>query len=146
MILKILLAIAAVLLVLMVVFRKKIRKITINKPLFILGILLALTDAFLMWNGHILGENTTGIATVIGIVGIGLIATSSVSGKPKKTPMEQETKKENKLMFWIGIVIVAIAVIFFLTAKEEFENKMWIVPIWIMGIGLIAGSRYRFLK
>ena len=60
--------------------------------------------------------------------------------------MGQETKKENKLMFWIGIVIVAIAVIFFLTAKEEFENKMWAVPIWIMGIGLIAGSRYRFLK
>ncbi len=83
MILKILLAIAAVLLVLMVVFRKKIRKITINKPLFILGILLASTGAFLMWNAHILGENATGIATVIGIVGIGLIATSGVS---KKTP------------------------------------------------------------
>ena len=49
----------------------------------ILGILLALTGAFLMWNGSILGENTTGIATVIGIVGIGLIATS---GKAKKTP------------------------------------------------------------
>ncbi|MDD2696760.1 MAG: hypothetical protein PHE52_01205 [Candidatus Pacebacteria bacterium] len=86
MILKILLAILVVLLMLMVVFRKKIRKITINKPLFILGILLALTDAFLMWNGHVLGENTTGIASIIGIIGIGLIATSSVSGKPKKTP------------------------------------------------------------
>lgn len=58
-------------------------KITINKPLFILGILIALTGAFLMWNGSILGENTTGIATVIGIVGIGLIATS---GRSKKTP------------------------------------------------------------
>jgi uncharacterized membrane protein len=45
-----------------------------NKVLFILGILLALTGAFLMWNGSILGENTTGIATVIGIVGIALIA------------------------------------------------------------------------
>jgi hypothetical protein len=45
-----------------------------NKVLFGLGILLALTGAFLMWNGSILGENTTGIATVIGIVGIGLIA------------------------------------------------------------------------
>ena len=83
MILKILLAIAIILLVLMVVFHKKIRKITINKPLFILGILLALTGAFIMWNGHILGENATGIATVIGVVGIGLIATSGVS---KKTP------------------------------------------------------------
>jgi len=60
--------------------------------------------------------------------------------------MKQETKKENKLMFWIGILVVAIAVICFLTAKEEFENKMWFIPIWIMGIGLIAGSRYRLLK
>jgi len=42
----------------------------------ILGILLALTGAFLMLNGSILGENTTGIATVMGIVGISLIATS----------------------------------------------------------------------
>jgi len=66
--------------------------------------------------------------------------------KSRMRYMGQETKKENKLMFWIGIVIVAIAVIFFLTAKEEFENKMWAVPIWIMGTGLIAGSRYRFLK
>ena len=66
--------------------------------------------------------------------------------KSRMRYMGQETKKENKLMFWIGIVIVAIAVIFFLTAKEEFENKMWAVPIWIMGIGLIAGSRCRILK
>ena len=66
--------------------------------------------------------------------------------KSRMRYMGQETKKENKLMFWIGIVVIAIAVIFFLTAKEEFENKMWAVPIWIMGIGLIAGSRYRFLK
>jgi cell division protein FtsW (lipid II flippase) len=66
--------------------------------------------------------------------------------KSRMRYMGQETKKENKLMFWIGIVIVAIAVIFFLTEKEEFVNKMWVVPIWIMGIGLIAGSQYRFLK
>ena len=48
-------------------------------PLFILGIVLALTAAFFMFDGDILGENTTGIATVIGIVGIGLIATSNVT-------------------------------------------------------------------
>jgi formate-dependent nitrite reductase membrane component NrfD len=66
--------------------------------------------------------------------------------KSRMRYMGQETKKENKPMFWIGIVIVAIAVTCFLTMKEEFENKMWVVPIWIMGIGLIAGSRYRFLK
>jgi drug/metabolite transporter (DMT)-like permease len=46
-------------------------------PLFIIGLVLALAGAFLMFNGDILGENTTGIATVIGIVGIGLIATSN---------------------------------------------------------------------
>ncbi len=45
--------------------------------LFITGLVLALAGAFLMFNGDILGENTTGIATVIGIVGIGLIATSN---------------------------------------------------------------------
>jgi len=44
---------------------------------FVLGVLLCLIGAFLMFEGSILGENTTGIATVIGIVGIGLIATSA---------------------------------------------------------------------
>jgi len=60
--------------------------------------------------------------------------------------MGQEKIKENKIMFWIGIIIVAVAVIFFLTMKGEFENKMWAVPIWIVGIGLIANSHYRFIK
>jgi len=46
-------------------------------PLFIIGIVLSLTAAFFMFDGDILGENTTGIATVIGIIGIGLIATSN---------------------------------------------------------------------
>ena len=46
-------------------------------PLFIIGLVLALTAAFFMFDGDILGENTTGIATVIGIIGIGLIATSN---------------------------------------------------------------------
>ncbi len=80
------------------------------------------------------------VALAIIIVGVIYII------KSRMRYMGQETKKENKLMFWIGIVVVAIAVTFFLTAKEEFENKMWAVPIWIMGTGLIAGSRYRFLK
>ena len=46
-------------------------------PIFITGLGLSLTGAFFMFNGDILGGNTTGIATVIGIVGIGLIATSN---------------------------------------------------------------------
>ena len=48
-------------------------------PLFITGLVLALTAAFFMFDGDVLGENTTGIAMVIGIVGIGLIATSNVT-------------------------------------------------------------------
>jgi len=67
-------------------------------------------------------------------------------GNRKIRNIEQETIKENKLMFWIGIAIVAIAMIFFLTEKGEMENKMWAIPIWIIGIGLIANSRYRLLK
>jgi hypothetical protein len=53
---------------------------------FALGIIVCLIGAFLMIEGSILGERTTGIATVIGIVGIGLIATSGVRLlKPKKS-------------------------------------------------------------
>ena len=44
---------------------------------FVLGILLCLIGAFLMAFGEgLLGENHAGIATVIGIVGIGFIGTS----------------------------------------------------------------------
>jgi len=56
-----------------------IRRKKVFFPLFIIGIVLSLTAAFFMFDGGILGENTTGIATVIGIVGIGLIATSNVT-------------------------------------------------------------------
>ncbi len=48
-----------------------------TKPaLFVLGILAALTGAFLMWDGSIFGERTVPAAITLGIVGIGLIATS----------------------------------------------------------------------
>jgi energy-converting hydrogenase Eha subunit H len=54
-----------------------------NKKAFfiqwIIGLILALTAAFFMFDGDILGENTTGIATVVGIVGVCLIATSGVT-------------------------------------------------------------------
>ena len=53
---------------------------------FVLGIVLCLIAAFLMFEGSILGENTTGLATVTLIVGIGLMATSGVGfAKPKKS-------------------------------------------------------------
>ena len=53
-----------------------------NKKAFfaqwIIGLTLALTATFFMFDGDILGENTAGISTIIGIVGISLIATSSI--------------------------------------------------------------------
>jgi len=79
----------------------------------------------------------------ISIVALAIIAGVLVFFLRKRRP---ETVKPNKPMFWIGLAIVAISVIFFLTEKGEMENKMWAVPIWIMGIGLIAGSRYRLIK
>ena len=52
-----------------------------NKAFFaqwIIGIILVLIGAFFMFDGDILGENTSGISTIIGIVGICLIATSNI--------------------------------------------------------------------
>ena len=48
-----------------------------KKILFVLGILVCLAGAGLMFDGAILGETTTGISTLLGITGIGLIATST---------------------------------------------------------------------
>ena len=43
-----------------------------------LGIAVCLIGAFLMaWGDPVLGENHSGIATVIGIIGIGIISTSN---------------------------------------------------------------------
>jgi len=44
---------------------------------WIIGIVLALIAAIFIFDGDILGEKTIGISTVIGLVGICLIATSS---------------------------------------------------------------------
>ena len=41
------------------------------------GVLACLIGAFLMYHGSILGESTTGIATVVGIIGIGVITSSN---------------------------------------------------------------------
>ena len=61
----------------------KLERIKIrNKKAFfaqwIIGIVLALLAAIFMFDGDILGENTSGISTIIGIVGICLIATSNI--------------------------------------------------------------------
>ncbi len=51
------------------------RKISII--LFIAGICIALIGAVIMFHGNVFGERNSGIATIIGIIGIGLIATSN---------------------------------------------------------------------
>jgi len=43
---------------------------------FIAGICVSLVGAGIMFHGSIFGERNSGIATVIGIIGMGLIATS----------------------------------------------------------------------
>jgi Na+/proline symporter len=46
---------------------------------WITGIVLALIAAILMFDGDVLGEDSTGISTVLGIIGISLIATSNIN-------------------------------------------------------------------
>jgi hypothetical protein len=48
---------------------------TYKKILFGSGILICLAGAGFMFDGTILGETTTNVATVLGITGISLIAT-----------------------------------------------------------------------
>jgi hypothetical protein len=59
-----------------------------------LGVAVCLTGALVMVAGEsILGENHTGIATVIGIVGIGLIGTSgAISAAISAKRSSEETK------------------------------------------------------
>ncbi len=47
------------------------------------GVATCLAGAFLMFYGSILGSDTTGIATILGIIGIGIISTSKTPGKLK---------------------------------------------------------------
>ena len=88
----ILIVVAGILVVLLLVgllFRTEQKEGKLEQPIiknkkaffapFVIGLIFALTGAFFMFDGDILGENTTGIATVIGIVGIGLIAASNVA-------------------------------------------------------------------
>ena len=70
----------------MIIIARKRKQVGIpiyyNKPFvaqWIIGLILCLTGAVFMWTGDVFGENTTGIAQVMGIVGIVLIATSGVT-------------------------------------------------------------------
>jgi Na+/H+ antiporter NhaD/arsenite permease-like protein len=49
---------------------------------WIIGLVIVVIAAAFMFDGDILGENTTGISTVMGIVGICLIATANVNLLP----------------------------------------------------------------
>ena len=51
---------------------------------WIIGLVIAVIAAIFMFDGDILGERTAGISTVMGIVGICLIATSNVQLLPPK--------------------------------------------------------------
>ena len=51
---------------------------------WVVGLVIALTAAIFMIDGDILGENTSGISTVLGIIGICLIATSNVQLLPPR--------------------------------------------------------------
>ncbi len=62
---------------------------------FVIGISVCLIGAYLMAFGEtLLGENHTGIATVIGIVGIGLIGTSGAvfAAHAANVPKEESLK------------------------------------------------------
>ena len=76
----ILISILALLIIVIVIFfvsgkKKEIMK-NINLVQFIIGICIALIGAGIMFHGNIFGERNSGIATIIGIIGIGVIATS----------------------------------------------------------------------
>jgi hypothetical protein len=58
---------------------KKHNSMRLPNAVLVLGVSVCLMAAFLMgWGEPILGKDHTGIATVIGIVGIGIISNSTV--------------------------------------------------------------------
>jgi hypothetical protein len=62
---------------------------TWQRALFALGVSLCLAGAFLMVNGSLFGDRTSGIAIVTGIIGIGLISTHRKVGTDKLQVAEQ---------------------------------------------------------
>ncbi len=53
-----------------------------RKPFWILlsaGIIISVLGGFFMFDGDILGENTIGIARIMGFVGLGLIVASNIT-------------------------------------------------------------------
>ena len=59
-------------------------KIQLSKEV---GVLVCLAGAFLMFQGSILGERTTGLATIVGIIGIGIITSSNAHARKHRRMM-----------------------------------------------------------
>jgi len=62
---------------------------TLRYALFIVGVALCLTGAVLMVHGSLFGDRTIGIATITGMVGIGLISTSNLTSGLKSVNKSQ---------------------------------------------------------
>ena len=58
--------------------------------------------------------------------------------------MEQENKKVNKPMFWIGITMIVIAAILFLIVERDLGLSPTILGF--LGLISIGASRYRPMK
>jgi len=58
--------------------------------------------------------------------------------------MEQEIKKVNKPMFWIGIAMIVTTAIALLVIKEDLG--VWPIMMGFYGIVCIGASRYRPMK
>ena len=55
----------------------------IYKVLWVLGLLAALSSAFLIWNGHLLGGGNASLGRTIGIIGIIAIGAAAIRRERK---------------------------------------------------------------
>ena len=58
--------------------------------------------------------------------------------------MKQKIEKVNKPMFWVGIVMIAIAAVSLLTVKEDLGT--WPIILAFLGLVSIGASKYRPMK
>jgi len=58
--------------------------------------------------------------------------------------MEQETKKANKPMFWVGIIMIGIAVVPLIVIEKDLGA--WPIILGFLGIIFIGASKYRPMK
>jgi len=58
--------------------------------------------------------------------------------------MKQTTKKENKVMFWIGIIMIAASAISLIFLEKD--SAAGLVVIGIIGIVFVGASHYKLMK